>query len=104
MLFDSQEQKYESMNQKIKSLEIQLENLEKEENAFLKLLNVTHEKLTAFLKDKKNFSSENWNQVVSHKQKLDEKLLREIENVRNPQKAKRAYNSLKVGSHWLHVK
>lgn len=99
------ENKIQQNQSKIESLEIQLEGLTREEEKLLSELKVSSEQLVSFISKKENFTEENWEELNKQLKQMDEKLHRELENVRNPLKTKRAYSSLNgVQSHWLYVK
>lgn len=98
------ENKIRQNNSKITQLEIQLENMARQEEQLLMELKVTSDQLATFINKRDNFTEENWNELNKHQQELDTKLRRELDNIRNPLKTKRAYDSLHVQSHWLYVK
>lgn len=89
---------------KIKELQIQIENLDNSVSDLLNSLNVTSEQLTAYLEKPEHFTKENWTELVEQKHQLEEKLLRELANINNPQKTKKSYSNLHVQRHWLHVR
>lgn len=102
--YNSQEQKMQQQKKKIQEMELRIANLDEEVEELLESLKVSPEQLTAFLSNKENFTEENWNEVAKQKKELEEKLKRELDNVRNPIKSKKTYSSLHVQRHWLHVK
>lgn len=91
-------------NTKIEEIEIKLETLMRQEENLLNELKVTQEQLSVFISDPQNFTAENWAELSKQQSLLNEKLSRELDNIRNPQKTKQAYSSLNVKSHWLYVK
>lgn len=101
---NSLEQQILQQETKIKELEIQLETLENSVGELLTHLQVTPEQLTAFVDKQEHFSEENWTELQKQRKILDDKLLREIANIRNPRKTKNAYSNLHVERHWLHVR
>lgn len=88
----------------LQELTIQIEILNRQTDELLKELNVSHEQLTAFVGNKDAFTEDNWNDLVAQKKALDEKLLKALVNVRNPIKAKKAYQDRHVQPHWLFVR
>lgn len=98
------EQQIQTRASKIQALQLQLENLDRQMEELLGELRVSPEQLSAFISKKENFTEENWAELVSQKKRLDDKLQRELDNIRNPLKTKRNYKSLHVQRHWLHVK
>lgn len=101
---NSLENKIQQQESKIKELEIQLETLEHSVSELLTHLQVTPEQLTALVSNQEHFSEENWSDLQKHKLQIEEKLQREIANIRNPRKIKKSYDSLHVERHWLHVR
>lgn len=89
---------------KAQELAIRLEDLDREVDTFLKEVNINLDKLTSFMENKENFTDENWTQLLQEKEKINEKLQRELANIRNPLKTKKAYSGLRVQNHWLHVR
>jgi chromosome segregation ATPase len=90
--------------QAIQELAIQIEVLNRDVHELLKELKVSPEQLTAFVENKDNFSEENWNTLLEQRKALDEKLLRELQNVSNPQKTKKTLKTMNVQPHWLFVR
>lgn len=89
---------------KMQELTLRLENLDRDIDEFVTECNIAHEKLTAFIQKKENFTEENWTQLIQEKEKLDLSLQKQLSNIRNPIKTKRAYSSLHVQRHWLPVR
>lgn len=107
MLFNtdgSLDQKLQQQDRKIQEAEMRIANLDEEVEDLLESLKVSPKQLTAFLENRENFSEANWLEVSKQKKQFDEKLKRDLDHVRNPIKSKRAYSSLHVQRHWLHVK
>lgn len=106
MYFDnqSQDQKLEQNNLKIKKIQSELESLDHKEEELLNSLNISSKQLTTFVNDEKNFNEENWNELSKQKIMFEERLNKEIGNIRNPGKLKKAYSSLNVQRHWLKVR
>lgn len=95
---------FEDKNIKIKELAIQNEALDRETQTFLEELNVTPEQLTIFIKDKDNFTEENWKELQKEKEKLEQRLETEMHSMRNPLDVKKNYSERIVNNHWLFVK
>jgi hypothetical protein len=89
---------------KTKELEIKMETLGREEEEFLKTLKVTPEQLTVYIENEDNFSREDWTSLLQERKKLDEKLQRELENIRDPQKLQKAYSERIIDNRWLYIK
>lgn len=101
---NSLENKIQQQESKIKELEIHLETLEHSVAELLNHLQVTPEQLTAYVSKQDHFTEENWDTLQKHKLQIEEKLQREIANIRNPAKLKKSYSNLHVERHWLHVR
>lgn len=104
MLFDSMEQQIRQQEEKIRKLSLMIENQDREVNEFLQQQNIVPEKVGKFLENSENFCEESWSTLNQEKQKLEEKLHRDLTNIRNPKKTKKSYASLHVERHWLHVR
>ena len=70
----------------------------------LQEFNVTPEQLTQFVEKQENFTPENWDQLQAQKKELDQKLDRELKNIKNPLKTKKSYKSKVIDNRWLYVK
>lgn len=98
------ENKIQQNKSKIEQLEIELESRWREEQAFLKELKVSAEQLSTFVSNPNNFTEESWQELNKQQTQLDEKLHRELNNIRNPLRTKKTYASLHVQPHWLYVR
>jgi hypothetical protein len=88
----------------IQELSIRMEALNRDIHELLKELNVSPEQLTTFLENKDNFSDDNWHTIIEQRKILDEKLLKELQNISNPQKTKKTFKTMNVQPHWLFVR
>lgn len=105
MIFqDELEKKIEKHEIAFQELLIKTESLNQQINEFLDELNISEEQLSTFIGNKDNFSEENWQEINRLRQELDEKLKRELGNVRNPLKNKKTYSERIVQQHWLYVR
>lgn len=93
----NQEIATQELAMRIEALNGQIEELMKE-------LNVTAEQLTIFLQKKENFTEDNWNEITRQRQEFQERLTREISNIRQPLKTKKTYSERQVPQHWLFVR
>lgn len=98
------EAQIEQQELKIKALTNQLDNLSREVDEFLGALDISLNQLAHYAEQKENFTEENWNELSQQRKQLEEKLHRELENIRNPVNTKRSYDNLHVQRHWLFVK
>lgn len=101
---DELEKKIQKHELAFKELMIKTDTLNQQVEELLAELNVSPEQLTTFIGNKDNFSEENWEMIVKQRKELDEKLLRELANIRNPLKNKKTYSERVVPQHWLFVR
>lgn len=101
---ESLETKIKKNEQKAEALFQEILTLYQQEKIFLDELKVTPEQLTTFISAKENFTEQNWETLNFEKQKLDQKLQTELNNIRNPKKTKKAYSEKKIEGHWLYIK
>lgn len=99
-----QENRINRSEKKINALAVQLEHLDREVDELFRLMEITHEQLTAFVEKEEHFTKDNWAELRQQKLKLEERLNRSLNNIRNPLKTKRAYANLHIANHWLYVK
>lgn len=98
------EQKIAKNEKAMQELLIQLAAIDRKNHELYNDLNITPEKLSAFLANPSNFKPEAWAMMQSERGKLDEKLKRDLNNIRDPAKAKKTYAERNVGQHWLFVR
>ncbi len=98
------EQQAQKNDLDIKELELKIEGLDLKTEELFTSLNVTPEQISAYLDNKENFTEENWAEISKQKKDYELKHERDMKQIRNPTKMKRAYASLNVQRHWLHVK
>lgn len=98
------EKKIQEHDLKIQEIGIQLEDLNREVDAFFNVLDINLDRVAAFASNSANFHPEDWDKLVEQRSQLQEKLQRTLDNVRNPKKVKSAYSSLNVPQHWLYVR
>lgn len=102
--FEDLETKMQRQEKAIAESQIANENLDLEIETYLSDYNVTPIQLSQFIANKEHFSEENWEELQNKKKQLDEKLQRDLENIANPLKLKKAYKQRKVETHWLFVR
>lgn len=85
-------------------LAIRIEALDRDVQGLLHELNVSPQQLATLLENKDHFSEENWEALNKERKALDEKLLRDLQNIRNPKKTKKAFKTMNVQQHWLFVR
>lgn len=108
MFFNDKNQKLEQDILKnhlaFQELLIQMDGMNEEIGLLLTELNVTRNQLQQYLSNPHNFTEENWQELQKQRKLLDDKLSREIDNVRDPRKAKKSQNERNIQQHWLFVK
>lgn len=102
--FEDLETKMQRQEKALAEVLISNENLDLEVEAYFSGYNVTPGQLSQFISNKEHFSEENWDALQERKKQLDEKLQRDLENIANPLKLKKAYKQRKVETHWLFVR
>lgn len=88
----------------LKQLLIRVDSLDREIKMLLDELKVTPEQVSTYLSNKDNFTTENWEELQKERKANDEKLKRDLDNIRNPSKTKKAMADRHVAPHWLFVK
>ena len=88
----------------MQELLIRMDVLDREVKGLMNELNVTPEQLTKYIENSDNFTPENWEELQQQRKSLDEKLKRDLENVRDPSKTKKRQADRNVAPHWLFVK
>ncbi len=101
---DNLEQVSKKNDQALQQLLIRLDALDREVKVLLDELQVTPEQVSTFLANQDNFTPENWQELQDQRKTLDDKLKRDMENIRNPSKAKKTQADRHVQRHWLYVK
>lgn len=104
MTHDELEFKIEKTNIAIKKLSIDIENIMRNNDALFRDLNVTPAQVSTFISNKDYFTEDNWKTIVEQKHQLEEKLKRELANIRNPQKVKKTQAERAAPRHWLFVR
>ena len=98
------EKKIEQNELAIQQLTLRVENLDRLANEMLEELDVSTEQINKFLNDKDNFCDENWEEILKQRKEFEAKLKKELDNIRNPLAAKKAFKDLRVERHWLFVR
>lgn len=98
------EQKIESNERKVLELEQQFAAIEAESAVFFETIDVTPEEVDNFVKNRDNFSDKEWEELKKQERQLQEILQREINNIRDPEKAKRHYKERDIRPGWLFVR
>jgi hypothetical protein len=88
----------------IQELLIRIDSLDREVKVLLSELNISPEKLSVFVDNQANFTEENWQELQKQRQLLDEKLSKELSNIRDPRKVKKHQDDRHIQRHWLFVR
>lgn len=98
------EEKIQKHEKHFQELVIRMETLNREVNDLFADLKATPEQINQFISNKANFSEEEWTELHNQRKALEEKLQREMDNIRNPQRLKKVYEERHVGNTWLFVR
>jgi len=88
----------------IEKLELEIEAINRKTDELYQELNVKPEQMKCFLETEKAFTEENWVELQTLQKTLEDKLERDLANIRNPNKTKQNRASLNVRQHWLFVR
>ena len=90
---------------KLNELQQNLEKSRQEYQSLLEELQLSPEQLAHFVNNQDNFSAQEWKAIQEEHQKLDVKLNLELNEIRNPQKAKQVQQEQsQIRPHWLFVR
>jgi hypothetical protein len=104
-MFSQDPENYSNKNEALlRELMHRSKELEAVEEKLFQELNVTPEQISAFIEKSDNFTPDNWNQIQEQKKQLNEKLERDLKNIKNPLKTKKSYQNRIVDNRWLYVK
>ncbi len=87
-----------------KALALRIERLDLQVQELMEELKVDPNQLNTFIENQSNFTEENWDELRLLRQGLEEKLQRELDNIRNPLKAKETQASRRVDPSWLFIR
>jgi len=90
MLNQSHEQ---ALKRQLKEIERENEAFEREKVKLYEGLDMTPEEMHQALRDPSRYSKEDWKRLQELKKEMEELLDRDLKNIRNPEKAKAAYES-----------
>ena len=103
-MFEDLEQKMARQEKALKELQLRNENLDGEIQDYLDGHQVNTDNLSKYIAEKSNFGEANWEELQKRKSQIDQKLNRELENISNPLRLKKAYKQRNVQQHWLFVR
>lgn len=96
--------KIQNNEKKFKELVLLAERHDVEMDNFLNEIGITPKQAEVYLSDKTNLSDEEREEIQSRKKAMDEKLHRDLENICDPKKFKKALSSLQIGKNWIPVR
>jgi len=83
----------ESFKRQLREIEQENEAFAREKAKLFDSLKLTPEEVHSILKDRSRYSERDWEKLQFLKKETEEQLKRDLENIRNPEKAKQAYES-----------
>jgi chromosome segregation ATPase len=98
------EEKAKQHELKLEALTLEFERLNQAVETFLDECQLTEEAVLRFNSTKEHFSEEAWEKLEQERKRLDEKLQKQLELIRNPHLAKKKYAERNVAPHWLFVR
>lgn len=105
MFEEAVEKKIENTEKKITVFKMRLDRYEKAFKELHEEVNIAPSELTDFLNTSTNFDSETWASLQNYRDELDNKLAKELENIRNPLKTAETYaQRSQIKPHWMFVR
>lgn len=104
MFFDTLEQISMRNNKKLKEICLRIEKLDQDVELFFKENGINPIEVAEYLDKKENFSESEWTEIEETRTILEKELNINLKNIRDPRKAKKAYNDRYVQPHWLYVR
>lgn len=102
---DRLQENIKDSEKKFKQLLKQSEELDAQEEALFKELDVRPEQVSAFLANPENFTPEDWAEIQRQMAEYDEKVAQIINNKRDRAQLRKAYGERsQVRQHWLFVR
>lgn len=89
---------------KLKELAAEFASLNKDVENFFSEWNLSEDTIAEYNQLQSQFSEEAWQKLNEERLKLEAKLKRELNLVRNPLEAKKRYQERNVAPHWLFVR
>lgn len=99
------EQRLQKHDLNMQELMIRIDSLDREVKTLMDELNITPDQVSQFVASSANFSSEQWAELHNQRKALDDKLARDLSNIKNPKKTQQALQSQQhVTRNWIFVK
>jgi hypothetical protein len=95
----------QSNERKLQELLIRFEQTENELNHFLNEIGLTPQQAEIYVSNKQNFSESEWEELQKQKKAMEEKLQRDLDNIRDPAKSQKTYSEQsQLDPRWLFVR
>lgn len=107
MMFDQEkiETKIHKTEKKLAELSLRLQYFHEEYEKLLEECELSPTELKTYIESPDNFSKETWEHLQQEKKQLDEKLITDLSQVRDPNKAKQTLMDQSIiQQHWLFVR
>jgi len=96
---------FENISQTFNELLILSENLDNNYQKLLSELAVSEDQISGFLSNPVNFTEEEWSELESEKQKMQEMLEVQLSHLQDPKAMKKKYSERKrIKNNWLFVR
>lgn len=104
MFFETYEQQTVRNEKKIKEICLRIEKLDQDVEQYFKEQGINPVEVAQYMENKENFSDSEWKEIQEAQHLLEKELKLNLKNIRDPRKAKKAYNDRHVQPHWLYVR
>lgn len=98
------EQKIQDSEQKIKEFAQEIQQQEEELEKLISEIGMSPKEVDELLSNKENFGDEVWEELQKEKVLLEEKLQKDLDNIQDPLKSKKALSELRLRQNWLFIK
>jgi len=82
-----------ALKRQLKEIERENEAIDREKAKLFESLDMSPDEVHQALKDSSRYSKTDWDRLQELKKEMDQILNRDLENIRNPEKAKNTYES-----------
>ncbi len=90
-----------TIDQRIDDLDIEIEAMAEESREHFWELGISLEEIDVYINNPNHFSEETWELLQSNLSRLEEKLKRDLDNIRDPKATKASYKERQAPSHWI---
>ncbi len=88
----------------LKDLIARSKELDQEGQSLFQDIELSLKEIEAYITNPKNFNQLEWEHIQTKQQELNTILDRDLQNIRNPQKTKRAFEALNLPRYSIHVR